>query len=84
MIIETERLVLREFVEEDWEAVLRYQRDPRYLRFNPWEDRSEEDVRNFVLMFLDQQVQQPRRKFQLAVTFAGTGELHRELWGEAQ
>ena len=33
MHIATERLVPREFIIDDWPAVLAYQRDPRYLRF---------------------------------------------------
>ena len=69
MRIETERLVLREFAAEDWSAVLAYQRDPRYLRFYPLTDRTEAEVQDFVQMFLGQQAEQPRRKFQLAMTF---------------
>ena len=68
MRIATDRLVLREFVPDDWPAVLAYQRDPRYLRFYPWTYRTETDVQDFVQMFVDQQAEQPRRKFQLAIT----------------
>ncbi|NLE76094.1 MAG: GNAT family N-acetyltransferase, partial [Chloroflexi bacterium] len=32
MILTTHRLRLREFVAEDWPAVLAYQSDPRYLQ----------------------------------------------------
>jgi RimJ/RimL family protein N-acetyltransferase len=71
MRITTERLVLREFVADDWRDVLAYQRDSRYLRYYAWTDRSEDDVRAFVQMFLDFQAEQPRRKFQLAVTLDG-------------
>lgn len=69
MRIATERLVLREFVAEDWPAVLAYQRDPRYLLFYPSTNRTEAVVQDFVQMFLDQQAEQPRRKFQLAITY---------------
>lgn len=68
MQIVTARLILREFVFDDWPAVLEYQRDPRYLRFYPWSDRTDAEVREFVQMFLDQQAEQPRRKFHLAIT----------------
>ena len=70
MRITTDRLVLREFVMEDWPTVLAYQRDPRYLRLYPWIDRTESEVRGFVRMFVDQQLEQPRRRFQLALTLA--------------
>ena len=67
MLITTDRLLLREFVADDWPAVLAYQRDPRYLRLYPWADRTEADARDFVQMFVEQQAEQPRRKFQLAI-----------------
>ena len=75
MQITTERLVLREFVAADWPAVLDYQRDPRYLRYYQWTERSADDAREFVGMFLAQQQQQPRTRFQLAVTLRAGGRL---------
>jgi RimJ/RimL family protein N-acetyltransferase len=75
MHIVTARLVLREFETDDWPAVLAYQRDPRYLKFYPWTDRTETEVRNFVQVFMDQQVEQPRRKFQLAITLPDDGRV---------
>ena len=67
MEIRTERLRLREFACDDWRAVLDYQRDPRYLRYYPWDYRSEADVRAFVAMFREWQTEEPRRRFQLAM-----------------
>jgi RimJ/RimL family protein N-acetyltransferase len=75
MILTTDRLVLREFVESDWEAVLAYQSDPRYLRYYEWEKRTAEDVRAFVQMFIDYQNENPRNRFQLAVTLKSNGQL---------
>lgn len=75
LVLTTDRLLLREFVESDWRAVLAYQRDPLYLRYNEWDSRSPEDVRQFVQIFLDQQKQDPRLKFQFAVTLRWTGQL---------
>src|SRR4051794_2150912 len=75
MIRATERLLLRDFVPDDWAAVLAYQSDPRYLRYYEWQHRTEEDVRAFVGMFLAQQEEVPRRKFQLAITLPGSGAL---------
>ena len=71
MRIETERLVLRDYEEGDWRAVLEYQRDPRYLRFCPWDRRSEQDARDFVRQFIGWRNEQPRRRFQLAITLRG-------------
>lgn len=75
MELETERLVLREFRDEDWAEVFAYQSDPRYLQYYPFTDRSVEEVKEFIQMFLDHQVQKPRIKFQLAVTLKSTGGL---------
>ena len=75
MQFHTARLLLREFVDTDWPAVLAYQRDPRYLQFYAWTDRTPEDVQRFVQMFIIQQREQPRRKFQLAVVLGDTQHL---------
>ncbi len=71
----TNRLALREFVEADRTAVLAYQRDERYLRYYPWDGRSPADARAFVGMFLEWQREQPRRRFQLAITLKANGAL---------
>ena len=75
MILTTERLILREFVADDWPAVLEYQSDPLYLRYYDWTGQTPEGAREFVQMFLDYQQQQPRFKFQLAITTKDTGQL---------
>ncbi|RLT38308.1 MAG: N-acetyltransferase [Chloroflexi bacterium] len=77
MRIETERLVLRDFVIDDWLAVLAYQRDARYNRYYPdrWVDRSDDEVRAFVQRLIDDQREQPRRIYQVAITLPETGEV---------
>ncbi len=75
MELHTDRLLLREFVTADWPAVLAYQRDPRYLQYYDWTERTPGDVQRFVQMFLDQQAEQPRRKYQLAVVLKSSGQL---------
>lgn len=62
MILETHRLLMRDFVEADWQAVFTYQSDPLYLRYNDWTHRTQKDVCEFVQMFIDQQKEQPDRK----------------------
>jgi RimJ/RimL family protein N-acetyltransferase len=75
MELETQHLILREFKAEDWAEVLAYQSDNRYLQYYPFIERSVEDVKVFIQMFLDQQEQQPRTKFQLAITLKSSGRL---------
>jgi ribosomal-protein-alanine N-acetyltransferase len=75
MELETGRLILREFNENDWPDLLAYQADPRYLRYYEWTERTPTAVQEFVQMFLDQQQEQPRTKFQLAVTLKPNRQL---------
>lgn len=75
MILTTQRLVLREFEETDWPAVHAYQSDPRYLRYYPWTHRTEEDVRTFVRRQVARRTEEPRIKFQLAITLPPQGQL---------
>ena len=67
MKLETERLILRDFVEEDWRRVLEYQSDPLYFRYYPWSERTPEAVQAFIGRMINFQQQEPRIKFQLAV-----------------
>ena len=69
MKFETERLILRDFVNDDCQRVLEYQTDSLYLRYYEWTqgDRTPDAVQEFVGWFLNHQIQNPRIKFQLAV-----------------
>ncbi|MBD2518437.1 GNAT family N-acetyltransferase [Nostoc sp. FACHB-973] len=67
MKLETNRLLMREFVESDSQAVFAYQSNPLYLLYSHWTHRTENDVCEFIQMFITQQKEQPRTKFQLAV-----------------
>ncbi|MGF1675364.1 MAG: GNAT family N-acetyltransferase [Rivularia sp. (in: cyanobacteria)] len=67
MLINSKRLILREFIIEDWQALLAYQSDYRYLQFDESYNRDRADVEDFIQMFLEEQKQLPRIKFQLAL-----------------
>ncbi|MBD2677954.1 GNAT family N-acetyltransferase [Nostoc paludosum FACHB-159] len=67
MILETNRLLMRDFVDADWQAVFVYQSNPLYLLYSHWTHPTENDVCEFVQMFINQQKEKPRTKFQLAV-----------------
>jgi ribosomal-protein-alanine N-acetyltransferase len=75
MKLETERLILRDFVNDDWHRVLEYQSDPLYLRYYEWTERTPEAVQEFVSWFLAHQQQNPRIKFQLAIALKSNGQL---------
>ena len=80
MLLTTARLILREFVAEDWPAVLAYQSDPRYLRYYHWTGRTPVEVQDFVGMFLAQQQVEPRLKTAACGDSQGYGRIDRELW----
>ncbi len=71
MRIETQRLLLREYADEDWRDVLAYQRDARFLRYYPWYQRTEWEVRQQIDMFTAWQKSSFRHGYQLAVTVKG-------------
>jgi RimJ/RimL family protein N-acetyltransferase len=75
MILETDRLLLREFVPDDRHAVWSYQRDPLYLQYYEWPDRTPEEVDYFVQGFIRQAQEEPRKVYQLAICSRATGTL---------
>ena len=75
MKLETERLILREFAQEDWVRALEYESDPLYLRYYEWTERTPESVQESIGWFISHQTQVPRIKFQLAVLLKSTNQL---------
>ena len=75
MKLETERLILRDFVWEDWQRVWEYASDPLYLRYYEWEKRTPGSVQEFIGWFVNQQTQDPRIKFQLAIVLKSNNQL---------
>ena len=75
MEIRTERLHIREFIAADFDAILRYQQEPLYLRYYPWSSRQTGDVSAFVTQQIRNQSVQPRYSFQMVITLRDTGTL---------
>jgi [ribosomal protein S5]-alanine N-acetyltransferase len=67
MLLETERLWLRDFVEDDWKAVYAYQVNPHYSRYYNWTNRTEEEVKQLIRYNITSQATEPRRDFELAL-----------------
>ena len=65
--IETERLLLREFIDDDFAAILQYASDPevtRYVRFGP---TTEDVTRTFLQKTIAEQKSDSRKNFDLAI-----------------
>ena len=63
----TDRLLLRDFVEDDWRAVHEYDADPDVVYFMTWAPNSEQDSRDFVGRNITASRNTPRTDFALAV-----------------
>ena len=65
--LETERLLLREFEEDDWKAVHEYGSDPEVCKHVSWGPNTEEDSRAFVARALSDQQEEPRMHYNFAL-----------------
>ncbi len=75
MQIETERLILRDFKDTDWQVMAAYWGDPRYQQFYPVVEDVEGMVRQLVAMFVEAQGDEPRQRWQLAVVRKDDGHM---------
>jgi ribosomal-protein-alanine N-acetyltransferase len=75
MDIRTPRLLLREFMEDDWQSIHRYRSDEHYQRFYPDMLANEIEIRAFVQRMIDARLQEPRLNYQLVIVLPESGEL---------
>ncbi len=75
MQIETERLLLRDFVLEDAEALVACRSDDRYWRYYTKPDDIAAATRQHVELFVGWQKAEPRTHFQLAIVLKEPGQL---------
>jgi len=69
----TERLLLRPYWEDDWEAVHGYASDPEVTRFQAWGPNTEEETRHFVRQALRENAQPERVAYHFAIVLRGVG-----------
>ncbi|WP_052496401.1 GNAT family N-acetyltransferase [Pedobacter lusitanus] len=65
--IETERLILREYQEADWEAVHEYAKLEEILIYENWGPNSEADTIEFIETVMESRNAIPRVSFELAI-----------------
>jgi [ribosomal protein S5]-alanine N-acetyltransferase len=75
MELHGERVVLREFRDDDAPALAAIHSDPRVLRYYAPEVATLEHAQMLVARFVAWAKENPRRNFQLAIVDPGTGEL---------
>jgi ribosomal-protein-alanine N-acetyltransferase len=67
MEILTERLKLREFTQDDFQAVHEYASDPETVRYMPFGPNTKEETREFINRNLKRQQEQPRTEYGLGI-----------------
>ncbi|MBK8857567.1 MAG: GNAT family N-acetyltransferase [Opitutaceae bacterium] len=71
----TQRLIIRQLVPSDAEALYVYRSDPGVLRFQSWEPASVEEVRSFIERLRTLEPLTPGEWFQIGIALRATGEL---------
>ena len=71
----SDRLLLREFSDEDFQAVHAYASDPDIVRFMTWGPNSEAETREFLKRARTNAEADPRLQFGLAVVRHASGDL---------
>jgi RimJ/RimL family protein N-acetyltransferase len=65
--LETERLILRDFVEADWRDVHQYGSDPDTVKYQPFGPNTEEETKAYIQRMLANQKAQPRVHYEFAL-----------------
>lgn len=73
--IKTERLLLRDFVEADLQAVYAYASDMEVTRYMFYPPRTEADTRNYIRRMIQSQSENPRLIWELAIIRRSDGQL---------
>jgi len=73
--LETERLLLREFVLEDWPALNEFERDPQVVRYMTFDAQTPEQSRAYVEGRVRDRDEDPRTTYDLVITLRGDDRL---------
>jgi ribosomal-protein-alanine N-acetyltransferase len=75
LMLQTERLDLREFVAADFDAVHAYASDPLVTRFTSWGPNTLEETHEFFARTFKDNQETPRRNFIFGIVDRASGEL---------
>ncbi|MDQ0060535.1 GNAT family N-acetyltransferase [Paenibacillus harenae] len=75
MILQTDRLILREFTSEDVQAVHNYASDIEVCRYTDWGPNTLDDTRAFIEDVIASQSEQPRNQFTVAIAVKESNSL---------
>ena len=74
-MLETPRLLLRDFKRDDFGAVHAYGSDPLVTRYMAWGPNHPQDTARFIETVVAESDERPRKNFNLAVTLRDSGAL---------
>lgn len=75
MELQTKRLILREYILEDWEAVHRYHSDPVAVQFESWGPHTIVETKAFIREAMNRAVEKKRKRIELAACLQTNGRL---------
>jgi len=75
MTLETKRLILRPFVDSDFEAVHSYGSNYENIKFMVWGPNTEDDTRNFIKDCIEKSKKSPQTHFDFVVTLKDSGKV---------
>lgn len=75
MRFETERLILREIEESDFEAIHSYASVPENVKFMAWGPNDEDGTREFIKTCIERTKENPRIQYDFAVILKESGKL---------
>ena len=67
LILQIDRLILRDFVEEDWRDVHQYDSDPEVVKYMPFGPNTEQDTKALIAKNIGFQKAQPRTVYIFAI-----------------
>lgn len=75
MLLDTNRLVIRDFIRGDWTEVHTYASNPVVVEHMLWGPNSEKDTLDFMDRMLEMQAEVPRTGYELAVSLKESGQI---------
>lgn len=75
MKLETERLIIREYTLEDFDAIHQYGQDPDVLKYMLWGPNTKEETRAFLENAIQERQVEPRKSYSLALVKKDTQTL---------
>ncbi|WP_404456866.1 GNAT family N-acetyltransferase (plasmid) [Virgibacillus necropolis] len=67
VILSNERLLLREFNENDWIDVHKYASQDKVSQYQPWGPNTEKDTKDFIHKAMNAAAEEPRLRYVLAI-----------------